>query len=170
MATTPAIGINDIEIDGNPTLWDVMRGMSRAKEAHPTAQVLPTVLVMKSQEVVAEVYQSSEEPRALLVRTVAGIHKISLNWYDALLILYRTSLLTLEKVEGSTVVFFGERIEETGQATLYAMKWTARQFLQAPRRGAKFPETNDSILQPFCLENEKVRWLAEVTSVPQFSF
>jgi hypothetical protein len=29
---------------------------------------------------------------------------------------------------------------------------------------------NESILQPFCLENEKVRWRAEVTGVPQFPF
>ena len=50
------------------------------------------------------------------------------------------------------------------------MKWTARQFLQQPRRGANFPETNDSIVQPFCLENEKVRWISEVSTVPQFSF
>jgi hypothetical protein len=170
MATSPSIGISDIEIDGDAQLWDVMRGMLRAKEAQPGAAVLPTVVVLKSHEIVAEIYQSADEPRALIVRTVAGIRKISVNWYDGILMLYRTSLLTLQKMEGSAVVFFGERIEETGEATLYAMKWTARQFLQQPRRGAKFPETNDSLHQIFCLENEKVRWISEISSVPQFSF
>ena len=57
----------DIEIDGEMTLWDVMRGVLRAKEARPQASVLPTMLVMKSHEIVAEIYQSSEEPRALIV-------------------------------------------------------------------------------------------------------
>jgi hypothetical protein len=84
--------------------------------------------------------------------------------------LYRTSLLTLQKMEGTAVIFFGERTEDTGHATLYAMKWTARQFLQQPLRGAKFPETNDCILQRFCLENEKVRWISEVSTALQFSF
>jgi hypothetical protein len=170
MAPITAIGIGDIDIDAGSTLWEVMHEMLRAKEARPNASVLPTVLVLKSQEVVAEIYQSADEPRALIVRTVAGFRKISLNWYDALLMLYRTSLLTLQKVEGNAVLFFGERVENTGLATLYAMKWTARQFLQQPRRGANFPETNDSIVQPFCLENEKVRWISEVSTVPQFSF
>lgn len=170
MAKTPAIGIGDIEIDAASSLWDVMHEMLRAKEARPNASVLPTILVLKSNEVVAEIYQSADEPRALIMRTVAGIRKISLNWYDALLMLYRTSVLTLQKAEGSAVLFFGERIESTGQATLCVMKWTARQFLQQPARGAKFPETNDSLLRPFCLENEKVRWISEVSSVPQFSF
>ncbi|HWF39249.1 MAG TPA: hypothetical protein VG322_12055 [Candidatus Acidoferrales bacterium] len=167
---TAAIGINDIEIDGDAKLWDVMRGMLRAKEAQPGAPVLPTILVLKSNEIVAEIYQSADEPRALIVRTVAGIRKISVNWYDSLLVLYRTSLLTLQKMEGSAVLFFGERVvEDTGQAALYALKWTARQFVQQPRRGAKFPETNDSLVQPFCLENERVRWISEASSVPQFS-
>jgi hypothetical protein len=170
MAPITAIGIGDIDIDAGSTLWEVMHEMLRAKEARPNASVLPTVLVLKSQEVVAEIYQSADEPRALIVRTVAGFRKISLNWYDALLMLYRTSLLTLQKVEGNAVLFFGERVENTGLATLYAMKWSARQFLQQPRRGANFPETNDSIVQPFCLENEKVRWISEVSTVPQFSF
>ncbi len=167
---TATIGINDIEIDGDAKLWDVMRGMLRAKEAQPEAPVLPTILVLKSNEIVAEIYQSADEPRALMVRTVAGIHKISVNWYDSLMMLYRTSLLTLQKVEGSAVLFFGERIGETGQAALYALKWSARQFGQQPHRGAKFPETNDSLIQPFCLENERVRWISEASSVPQFSF
>ena len=50
-----------------------------------------------------------------------------------------------------------------------AMKWTTRQFLQQPPRGAKLPATQDSILQPFYLENEKVCWLSEVTTALQFS-
>ena len=152
MAKTPTIGISDIEIDGEMTLWDVMRSVLRAKEARPQASVLPTMLVMKSHEVVAEIYQSSEEPRALIVRTVAGIRKISVNWYDVLLMLYRTSLLTLQKVEGSAVLFFGERVEKTGQATLYAMKWTARQFVQQPlaarsSRKPTIPSFNSSALR-----------------------
>jgi hypothetical protein len=170
MAKTPAIDVNDIDLDGAITLWDVMRAALRAKEARPSVSVLPTILVLKAQEIVAEVYQSSEEPRTLLVRTVAGIRKISLNWYDVLLMLYRTSVLTLEKMEGTAVIFFGERTDDPEHATLCAMKWTARQFLQQPRRGAQFPETNDSIFQPFCLENEKVRWISEVDTALQFSF
>ena len=118
MAPITAIGIGDIDIDAGSTLWEVMHEMLRAKEARPNASVLPTVLVLKSQEVVAEIYQSADEPRALIVRTVAGFRKISLNWYDALLMLYRTSLLTLQKVEGNAVLFFGERVENTGLATL----------------------------------------------------
>ena len=131
--------------------------------------MLPTILVIKSQEIVAKVYQSCEEPRTLLICTVAGIHKISLNWYGVLLMLYRTSVMTLEKMEGTAVIFIGERAEDAQHATLYAMKWTARQFLQQPRSGAHFPETNDSICQPFCLENEKVRWIADVNTALQFS-
>lgn len=170
MAKAATIDFDDMEFEGEITLWDVMRGMLRAKEAKPSAAVLPTMLILNSQDIVAAIYQSNEEPRALLIRTVAGIRKISINWYDVLVMLYRTSLLTLQKAEGSAVLFFGERIEKTGQTTLCAMKWTARQFLQAPVRGAKFPETNDSILQPFCLENEKVRWISDVSTAPQFSF
>lgn len=170
MAKPAAIGVDDINLDGASTLWDVMRAALRAKEARPSASVLPTILVLKSHEIVAEVYQSSEEPRALLVRTVHGIRKISLNWYDVLLMLYRTSVLTLEKMEGTAVIFFGERTDDPEHASLYAMKWTARQFLQQPRRGAKFPETNDSIFQPFCLENEQVRWTSDVNTALQLSF
>lgn len=132
--------------------------------------MLPTILVLKSQEIVAQVYQSCEAPRTLLIRTVAGIRKISLNWHDMLQMLYRISFLTLQKMEGTVVIFFGERMEEAGHPTLYAMKWTSRQFLQQPPRGAKFPETNDSIFQSFCLENEKVRWMSEVHTALQFSF
>src|ERR1700676_1648302 len=112
MAKTPAIGVNNIDLVGAFTLWDVMRAALRAKEARPSASVLPTILVLKVQEVVAEVYQSSDEPRTLLVRTVAGIRKISLSWYDVLLMLYRTSVLTLEKMEGTAVIFFGERTDD----------------------------------------------------------
>jgi hypothetical protein len=170
MATSTAIGISNIDLDGATTLWDVMRAALRAKEARPNASVLPTILVMKSQAIVAEVYQSPEEPRTLMVRTVAGIRKISLNWYDVLLMLYRTSVLTLEKMEGTTVIFYGERTDNEEHAALYAMKWTARQFLQQPLVGAKFPETNDSIFQPFRLENENVRWISDVNTALQFSF
>ena len=75
MAKTPGITIDDIELDQEVTLWEVMRAALRAKEARPSASLLPTVLVLKSQEVVAEVYQSSDEPRALLVRTVGAFAK-----------------------------------------------------------------------------------------------
>jgi hypothetical protein len=171
MATTsPAVGVSDIELDGGATLWDVMHATRRAKEARPNEPVLPTILVLKSQEIVAEVCQSSEEPRTLLVRTEGGIRKISLNWYDLLQMLYRVSFLTLQKMEGTAVVFFGERVEQSGQATLCAMKWTARQFLQQPPSGAKFPETNDSIFQSFRLENDEVRWISDTNTALQFSF
>jgi hypothetical protein len=106
----------------------------------------------------------------LLVSTCTGIRKISLNWYDALLMLYRTALLTLQKMDGTSVILFGERTaKEADRAMLYAMKWTARQFLQPLPRGAKFPETNDSISQPFLVENEKVCWLSEADTAFQFS-
>jgi hypothetical protein len=170
MATNPAIVVSDIELDGEITLWDVMRATLRAKEARPGAPVLPTILVLKSHEIVAEVSPSREEPRTLLVRTVAGIHKICLNWRGMLQMLYRTSFLTMQKMEGTAVIFFGERIDEAGHATLYAMKWTARQFLQQPPGGAKFPVTNDCIVQSFCLENDKVRWISDVNTALQFSF
>jgi hypothetical protein len=170
MAKAPKIGFSDIELDGDITIGEVMRATLRAKEARTGASVLPTFLVLKSQEIVAEVYQSCEEPRTLLVRTVTGIRTIRMNWHDVLVMLYRTSLLTLQKMEGSAVIFFGERTEYAGNATLYAIKWTARQFLQQPPRGARLPETNDSIFQPFCLENGKVRWISEVNTALQFSF
>src|SRR5580698_4344424 len=99
----PTIGFSDMELDGQITLWEVMRATLRAKEARPGASVLPTILVLKSQEIVAKVYPSSEDPRTLVVRTIAGVHKISLNWYDLLVMLYRTSLMTLQKMEGSAV-------------------------------------------------------------------
>ena len=160
-----------MDLDGDTSLWDVMRAALRAKEARPGTPLLPTVMILKSHEVVANVYQSEEEPHTLLVSTMAGIRKISLNWYDVLVILYRTSLLTLQKMEGTTVIFLGEcPNKDAGHATVHAMKWTARQFLQPPPRGAKFPQTNDSICQPFYLENEKVCWLPEVNTALQFSF
>jgi hypothetical protein len=170
MAKSLTISISDVELSEKVTLWEIMRATLRAKEARPSASVLPTILVLKSHEIVAEIFQSCEEPRILLIRTVDGVRKISVNWYDVLLMLYRTSLLTLQKMEGTAVIFFGERTENAGHATLCAMKWTARQFLQQPGRGAKFPETNDSIFQPFCLENEKVRWISDVNTALQFSF
>jgi hypothetical protein len=171
MVETPAISLEDIDLAGDISLWDVMRAALRAKEAHPTASLFPTILILKSHEIVARIQQSDEEARTLLVRTVAGVHKISLNWYDVLLMLYRTSLLTLQKIEGTAVILFGERTEkDQNNATVYAMKWTARQFLQPPVRGAKFPQTNDSICQPFYVENEKVCWIPEVNTALQFSF
>jgi hypothetical protein len=170
MAKTPTITIDEIELDGENSLWDVMRAALRAKETQPSASLLPGILILKSHEVAARVYQSGDESRTLLVRTEVGVHKISLNWYDVLLMLYRTSLLTLQKMEGTAVIFLGERTEkDAGHATVYAMKWTARQFLQSPPRHAKFPETNDSISQPFFLENEKIHWTSEVTTALQFS-
>jgi hypothetical protein len=170
MATIPAIGVGDIELGGETTLWDVMRATLRAKEAQPRASVSPTILVLKSHEIVAEVYQSREEPQTLLIRTVAGIRKMSLNWRDVLEMLYRASFLTLLKMEGTAVIFVGERMEDAGHATVCAMKWTSRQFLQEPPRGAKFPETNDAIFQSFRLDNEKVCWLSEASTALQFSF
>lgn len=169
MAKVEAIQADEIELDSDPRLWDVLRAALRAKEACPTASLLPGMLILKSNEIVAKVYQSSEEPRTLLVRTAGGIRKISLNWYDALLMLYRTALLTLQKTEGTAVIFLGERAAiGAGRAMVCAMKWTARQFLEPPRRGAKFPETQDSISQAFYLDNEKLCWLSEISTALQF--
>lgn len=169
MAKTSIIRFEEIELDGDGRLWDVMNAALHAKEAKPSASLPPAVLILKSNEIVAKVYQSSEEPRILLVSTSTGTRKISLNWYDPLLMLYRTSVLTLQKMDGTSVVLFGERAaKEASRAMLYAMKWTARQFLQPPPRGAQFPETNDSISQPFFLENEKVYWVSDVSTAFQF--
>jgi hypothetical protein len=166
----PTIRTEDIQLDGDVRLWDVMHAALHAKESEPFASLLPAVLILKSNEIVARVYQSSEEPRALLVSTCTGIHKITLNWYDTLLMLYRTAVLTLQKMEGTSVILFGERTaKEADGAMLYAMKWTARQFLQPPPGGARFPQTNDSISQPFYVENEKVCWLSEVNTAFQFT-
>ena len=162
--------LEEIELEGDARLWDVMRAALRVKEATPGVSLLPAMLILKSNEVVAQVYQSSEEPRTLLLRTCTGIRKISVNWYDALLMLYRTSAVTLQKMEGTAVIFLGERApKDAGHAMICAMKWTARQFLQQPPRGSQLPETQDSISQPFYLENEKVCWLAEVNTALQFS-
>ena len=169
MANSTLIGVGGIDLGREITLWDVMHATLDAKEARPGASVLPTILVLKSQEVVAKICQSREEPRVLLIRTVAGIHKIGMNCYDVLQMLYRISFMSLQKMEGSAVIFFGERIDEAGHATLYAMKWTERQFLQQPARGADFPETNDSIVQAFYLEDDRVRWMPEVATALQFS-
>jgi len=170
MAKARTIRVEDIELDGDVRLWDVMHAALRAKESSPGASLLPAALILKSNEIVAKVYQSAEEPRTLVVSTCTGIRKISLNWYDALLMLYRTTVLTLQKMDGTSVILFGERTaKEADRAMLYALKWTARQFLQPVPRGAMFPETNDSISQPFYLENEKVRWLSEVSTACQFT-
>jgi hypothetical protein len=172
MAKTDGLAIHteEIEIDGEAALWDVLRAALRAKEAEPQASMLPAMLILKSNEVVAKVYQSSEEPRTLLVRTCTGIRRISVNVYDALSMLYRASALTLEKMDGTAVIFLGERsAKDAGQTMICAMKWTARQFLQQPPQGAKLPATQDSISQPFYLENERVCWLSEVTTALQFS-
>jgi hypothetical protein len=170
MAMSPTIEVSYIELGAKISLWDVMRVALSAKEARPSASVLPMSLVLKSQEVVAEIYQSREEPHTLLIHTVAGTHKISLNWNSVLHMLYKTSFYTLQRMEGTAVILFGERMEDAGRATVYAMKWTARQFLQQPPRGATFPETNDTIFQSLCLENERVRWISEVNTALQFSF
>jgi hypothetical protein len=170
MAKTPAITIDEIELDGENSLWDVMHAALRAKEARPSASLLPGIVILKSHEIVARIYQSADESRALRVRTHAGMHQIALNWSDVLSMLYRSSLLMLQKVEGTAVILLVERTaKEAGHSTVCAMKWTARQFSQAVPRHAKFPETNDSISQPFYVENEKIRWISEVTTALQFS-
>ncbi len=97
MANVRAIQAQDIELDGDTTLWEVMRAALRAKEARPNASLMPAMLILKSNEIVATVYQSSEEPRTLLVRSCTGIRKIGLNVFDALLMLYRTAAITMEK-------------------------------------------------------------------------
>ncbi len=172
MAKTDARAIHteEIEIDGEARLWDVLRAALRAKEAEPQASMLPAMVILKSNEVVAKVYQSSEEPRTLLVRTCTGIRRVSINVYDALSMLYRASAVTLEKMDGTAVIFLGERsAKDAGQAMICAMKWTARQFLQQPLRGAKLPATQDSISQPYYVENDQIRWLSEITTALQFS-
>jgi hypothetical protein len=166
----PAIEVDEIEVEGDAGLWDVLRAASKAKEAKPGASILPAMLILKSNEVIAKIYQSKEEPRTLLLRTATGIRRISVNWYDSLLMLYRTSAMTLQKMEGTSVIFLAERsAKDAGQAMICAMKWTARQFLQPLPRGAKLPETHDSISQAFYLENEKVCWLSEATTALRFS-
>lgn len=140
MAKTPTIGAEDIELDGDVRLWDVMNAALKAKESQPHASLLPAVLILKSQEIVAWVYQSSEEPRTLLVRTCTGIHKISLNWYDTLLILYRAAVMTLQRMDGTSVILFGESAaKEADRAMLYAMKWSVRAIPTAPSSRRKIP-------------------------------
>jgi hypothetical protein len=170
MGKAPAITIEQIDVDGESNLWDVMRAALRAKEAQPRASLLPGVIILRSHEVVARIYQSPEEARDLLVRTGAGMHKIALNWSDALSMLYRSSLLMLQKLEGTAVILLVERTaKDASHSTVCAMKWTARQFLQAVPRHAKFPETNDSIAQLYYLEDEKIRWAPDVTTALQFT-
>jgi hypothetical protein len=170
MAKYPAITIEEIEIDGEGTLWDVMNATLRAKEARPKASLMPSVVILKSHEIVARIYQCSDDSRSLLVHTRAGMHKIALNWSDALSMLYRSSLLMLQKLEGTTVILLVERTaKEAGHSTVCAMKWTARQFMQAVPRHATFPETNDSIAQPYSVEDEKIRWAPDVTTALQFT-
>ena len=168
-ATALAIEAPEIEVEGDARLWDVLRAALKAKEAKPNASILPAMLILRSNEVVARVYQSKDEPRTLLVRTCTGIRRISVNVYDQFLMLYRASAITLQKVEGTSVIFLGERsAKEAGQAMICAMKWTTRQFLQQPPKGS-LPETQDSILQPFYLNNGEICWLSEVTTALQFS-
>jgi hypothetical protein len=166
----PAIEVEEIEVEEGSGLWDLMRAASKAKEAKPGASILPAMLILKSNEVVARIYQSKSEPRTLVVRTCTGIRRISVNVYDQFLMLYRATAMTMQKMEGTSVILLGERsAKDAGQAMIYAMKWTARQFLQPPPRGAKLPETQDSISQSFYLENEKICWLPEATTALQFS-
>jgi hypothetical protein len=170
MAENQAIAPEKIELDGDVALWNFLRAALRAKEAQPDASLLPMIRILKSNEIVATIYESSSEPRTLLLRDRMGVRKIPLNWCDSLSMLYRTALLTLQKMDGTAVVFLGERaVNETGRAMICAVKWTARQFLQRPPRGAIFPETQDAISQPFYLEDAKICWQSETTSALQFS-
>lgn len=169
MAEGPAIVAEDIELGGEARLWDVMRAALRAKEGRPSASLLPAMLILKADEIVAKVYQG-EDPGTLFVRSCTGVRRITFKWYDALLMLYRTAAMILEKVEGTAVIFLGERApQEADHAMICAMKWTARQFLQQPPRGAKFPETRDSIGQAFYLDDNKVCWLPETDTALQFT-
>jgi hypothetical protein len=163
-----------IRIDGieqGDRLWDVERAAIRMKEIHPKVPLRPTMLILKCDEIVAEIYESRDESRALVVHTRLGFRKIDLAWHDCLSMLYRTAVLMLQKTEGTAVIFFGEHTQiSEGHGIVCAMKWTARQFLQPPPLGVQFPETQDSILQPFCIENERVRWLSEANTAQQFVF
>ena len=167
MPRTRAIRIEGIELGAR--LWDVEQAAIRMKESHPKVPLRPTLLILKCNEIVAEIYESREESRALVVHTRLGFRKIDLAWHDCLSMLYRTAVLMLQKTEGTTVIFFGEDTQKNEEhGMVCAMKWTARQFLQPPRPGAQFPETQDSIFQSFCLENERVRWLSEANTAQQF--
>ena len=172
MAIAKTMKTADINIEGASTLWDLMRAALKAKEKNPDAKLTPTILVMKSQEIVAKVCRSAEEPQVLLVHTETGVHRIGfVNRDDLIRMLYRTTAMILGKVEGSAVVLLGERADlGIGHAAVCAMKWTARQFLQPAPKGATFPVTNDSIAQPFDVENERVCWLSDVNTALQFSW
>jgi hypothetical protein len=162
--------MEEINMEGANTLWDLMRAALHAKEGNPAAQLSPTVLVLKSQEIVATVSHSDAEPQVLLVHTQTGTHRIGLvNRDDLMRMLYRTASMILNKVEGSAVVLLGERADlGIGHAAVCAMKWTARQFLQPAPKGATFPATNDSIAQPFDVENERVCWISDVNTGLRF--
>lgn len=172
MARTRTVKIDQLNLEGASTLWDLMRAALSAKEKNPDARIPPTVLVMKSQEIVARLSHSDEEPQVLLVQTETGVHKVSfVKRDDVIRMLYRTASLILNKVEGSAVVLLGERADlGIGHAAVCAMKWTARQFLQPAPKGATFPATNDSIAQPFDVENEKICWISDVNTALQFSW
>jgi hypothetical protein len=172
MTASSSVIADDLHLEGASSLWELMRVALRVKEENPRVRLLPTVLVLKSQAIVAKLCRSEKEPHVLLVHTGTGIRKISLvNCDDAIRMLYRTTLLMLEKVEGSAVVLLGERADlGIGHAAVCAMKWTARQFLQPAPAGATFPETNDSIAQPFDVEDEKVCWMPEVNTALQFAW
>ena len=100
----PAIEVEEIEVDGDGRLWDVLRAASRIKEAKPCASILPAMLILRSNEVIAKIYQSKDEPRTLLVRTCTGMRRISVNVYDQFLMLYRTTAMTMQKMEGTSVI------------------------------------------------------------------
>jgi hypothetical protein len=168
MTNTPTIRTENLPLDGDAKLWDVMDAALRAKEAQPNAALSPAMLILKSSEIVAMVYESGEE-RALLVRSCTGIRKINARWYNRLAMMYRAAVLTMQQMEGTAVIFLGERADgDAGRAVICAMKWTARQFLQQPPRGATFPQTQDSISQFFYLDDQKVRWSSEATTALQF--
>jgi hypothetical protein len=169
MTNNPTIRTENLPLDGDAKLWDVMDAALRAKEAQPNAALSPAMLVLRSSEIIAMVYQSSDEPRTLLVRSCTGVRKISLGWYNALAMMYRTAVLTMQQMEGTAVIFLGERADgDAGRAVICAMKWTARQFMQQPPRGATFPQTQDCISQFFYLDDQKVRWLPEASTALQF--
>src|SRR5580658_4435765 len=108
MAKTIGIEVQDIELEAEPRLWDVMNAVLHAKEAQPGASLLPGMLIFKSGFVVAKIYQSREEPRTLRVLTSTGMRQVGINWHDTLSLLYRTTVLNLQKLEGASVIFLAE--------------------------------------------------------------
>lgn len=172
MATMEKVMLEEIDREGGSTLWDLMHAALHAKEKNPARKLPPTVLVLKSNEIVARLCRSEEEPQVLLVHTEMGVHRIGfVNRDDLIRMLYRTASMLLKKFEGSAVVLLGERADlGIGHAAVCAMKWTARQFLQPVPKGATFPATNDSIAQPFDVENERVCWMPDVNTALQFSW